>query len=174
VRARAGLLALAGRFGLQAGAWVGFGANPGQALAQALGSASPWDALRAYASPFKADREVDHQLALLQNALAALGVDSLQKFSALPARTLGARFGALAATLQERVAGNFAMAWPRFVPLEKIEESLSCTDPSSDDACLDFTLLEFYLKRLFDRLAARLRGRHLRAAARASATKTRC
>jgi protein ImuB len=177
-RLRAGLRVLARRLAPGQPLWLGWGAQPGEALARACHdpaartgaqaplplSAMPLQSLQAYAAPFGEDDEVRGQVQALLAALAALGLRSLGDFMGLPARGWGERFGPHAAVLRERLEGRMAVAWPRFSPAQRLEESADLRDLETLSSGPSDESLRFHLKQLCDRVAARLRGRGLRAA----------
>jgi protein ImuB len=164
--------ALGRRFAPGAPPWMGLGRDAAEALALARWGrgqgpleALPLEALTAYASPFGGDREVEAKLAELCAVLRSLGLSDLEGFLALPAQSLGSRFGPNAALLAGRLRGDFGMAWPRFRPAPKLEESLDLRDPATQDGCVSLDVLRFHMKRGLGLLCSRLRGRDLRAAA---------
>jgi protein ImuB len=169
---RARLEALTRRFPTAVAPRIGIGVNAAEALAFArVGGAAPhnvaslpFDVLDAYASPFLADEDVTMQMQALAAGLMALGLRTLGDLLAMPPMRLGERFGANAALTQERIEGRLGMAWPRFTPASRLEEVLDLREVASQEACADAAGLAFHLKQACDRVAARLRGRGLRAA----------
>jgi protein ImuB len=148
---------------------LALGRHAGEALALARWSAAggpealPLDALQDYASPFVDDEDSAAEVAAMAAALRSLGLRSLGDFLALPEKSIGERFGADAALLRERVMGQSGMAWPRFETAPQMQESEEIRSLETMDACFNFEALFFDLKRICDRLCARLRGRALRA-----------
>ncbi len=136
-RLLAGLRVLARRLVPGAPLSLGWGAQPGEALARACHDpaaraegparlpldALPLQSLQAYAAPFGEDDEVRCQVQALLAALAALGLRSLGDFMDLPAQGWGERFGPHAAALRERLEGRMAVAWPRFSPARRLRRS---------------------------------------------------
>jgi hypothetical protein len=88
----------------------------------------------------------------------------LGAFLALPAGGWGERFGPNAAILRERLEGRMIVGWPRFEPDVRLEERQDLRDVETQSTGINDEALRFHLKRLCDRVAARLRGRGLRAA----------
>jgi hypothetical protein len=124
---------------------LAFGRNAAEALAMArwMGAPThrtktlrtlPLQALLDFASPFQTDQESEASLLPMLTALASLGLKDLGHYLDLPPRTLGARFGPEAALLRQRVAGDFDMAWPRFEPAPRLEESAGLRDLESLEA----------------------------------------
>jgi protein ImuB len=155
------LKALAARYG--DGPQLALGRHAAEALALArYGAASvaelPMEALLDYASPFLHLESVDDWLGPMIAALKSLGLSRLGSLLRLPQHSVGERFGADAAMLRERVDGILEMAWPRYEAPALMQER------EGFEAEEDFERLAFYLKRLVDRIAARLRGRGMRAA----------
>jgi hypothetical protein len=147
---------------------LGFGRHAAEALALARRSAAsyealPLEALHDYASPFLNDFEVESQVNAMIAALHHLGLKRLSDFITLPPKSIGERFGADLALLRERMEGEFAMAWPRFEVQSILEETEELRSLETMDACGNLETLLFQLKRVLDRLCARLRGRGLRA-----------
>ena len=147
---------------------LAFGGHAAEALALARHGAEsvealPLEALQQYASPFLEDSEAAEQVRAMLLALKSLGLRRLADLLALPAKSIGERFGAEAAMLRERVEGEFSMAWPRFEPMPVMREREELRSIETMDACFDLEAVFFYLKRMVDRLCARLRGRALRA-----------
>jgi protein ImuB len=139
------------------------GRHAAEALALARHGAArvgdlPMRAMMDYASPFQRDAQAEEWVQPMAGALMALGMHSLGSLLRLPGKTLGARFGADAALLRERVQGRLGMAWPRFEP-EQVMHEAERFEPEDD-----FERLCLQLRRLTLRLGARLRGRGLRAA----------
>jgi len=150
---------------------LGWGAHAGEALAHARYGASgdplprwPLEALDCYASPFFEDEEIALHVKAMAAALRALGLRDLGAFMGLPAGGWGERFGPNAAVLRERLEGRMTVGWPRFEPAPRLAELQDLRDVETQSAGVDDEALRFHLKRLCDRVAARLRGRALRAA----------
>lgn len=173
------LTALARRFPAAVPPRVGIGAHAAEALAFARFGANrdgrpdgpplragslPFEAFECYASPFLHDDDITHQMAALGAGLNALGLRTLGDLLAMPPMRLGERFGPNAALLRERIAGRLDMAWPRFTPAPRVEEDLDLREVATQEAVADAEGLLFHLKQAADRVAARLRGRGLRAA----------
>lgn len=151
---------------------LGWGAHAGEAWARAkYGQASenledwPLQALECYASPFSENEEVSRHMLALVKALRDLGVPDLGAFLRLPPGGWGERFGPNAAVLRERLEGRLTVGWPRFEPEERLGESQDLRDVETQSSGIPDEALSFHLKRLCDRVSARLRGRTLRAAA---------
>ena len=166
------LLVLGRRFAGRSPVKLGLGPDAAVALALArwgrMGlelEALPLEALAAFAAPFGSDAEVDAKVAALLLGLGSLGLGTLGEFLALPAHSLGSRFGPNAALLAGRLRGDFGMAWPRFAPPATLEEVLDLRDPATYEGCGDLDSLRFHLKHALGLLCARLRGRGLRAGA---------
>lgn len=144
-----------------------FGASPAEALALARYGATdpaqlPLEALGDYASPFLHD-EGAQQLALsLARPLRALGLGRLGDLLALPPQSLGSRFGPQAPILQQRVAGDWDMGWPRYEKKERPTEHWTLAEGALGGACADREQLDAALRILCERLCARLRGRNER------------
>jgi protein ImuB len=123
------------------------------------------EALYDYASPFQSEPELEASLSPLIAALKDLGLENLGDLRRLKSPFLGARFGSDAALLLSRIEGDFAMAWPRFIPEEKLEESCNLFSPENPRGSENLESLSFSLKQVLDRTCARLRARGLRASA---------
>jgi protein ImuB len=154
------------------GPWrLGWGDDAAQAYARARWGAAPeaaivglpLDALQAYASPFIEHAEAEQAVLIFVHAFRQLGLRDLGGFLGLPLRSLEARFGKQAALLRGRAAGCWDMAWPRFSPVARIEELADARQVETQDGINAGEALLFHLKRLCDRLSARLGGRGLRA-----------
>jgi hypothetical protein len=168
---RARLRVLGARFQGSSPPRLGWGADAGEALARARygrddGTMLSWplESLECYASPFFEDPEISRHMAALVKALRDFGVHDLGAFMALPAGGWGERFGPNAAVLRERLEGRMPMGWPRFEPARRLQEAQDLRDVETQSTGVDDDALRFHLKRLCDRMAARLRGRALRAA----------
>jgi hypothetical protein len=151
---------------------LGWGDNAAEAYAQArwgqalLGGDTerlPLEALQAYASPFMEHGEAAQQVHSFVHAFHQLGLQDLGAFLALPLRSLESRFGGQASLLRQRVAGHWDMAWPRFEPVPGVEEWADTRQVETQDGISAGEALYFHLKRLCDRVSARLGGRGLRA-----------
>jgi hypothetical protein len=151
--------------------WLGWGAHAGEALARARYGRSgqalqawPLEALECYAAPFFHDEEVGQRMRAMAAALRSLGIADLGAFLDLPAAGWGERFGPDAAVLRERLEGRMIVGWPRFEPAQRLAEGQDLRDVETQSVGVDDGALRFHLKNLCDRVAARLRGRALRAA----------
>jgi hypothetical protein len=167
---RARLRVLGARFQASSPPRLGWGADAAEALARArYGQADaamqgwPLESLECYASPFFEDAEISRHITALVKALRDFGVHDLGGFMALPAGGWGERFGPNAAVLRERLEGRMPMGWPRFEPAQRLLEAQDLRDVETQSTGVDDAALRFHLKRLCDRMAARLRGRGLRA-----------
>lgn len=155
-------LALARRFGLgHARFAIGGDAATALALARHGGTERrllPLEALHEYASPFREDPEVVKRVNGILPPLYSLGLKNLGDFLALPERTLASRFGREGAELGTRVRNPSRMMGERFIPPERLLESMSLEEADS------LEILLFALKTLVGRVVSRLRARTERAA----------
>ena len=123
----------------------------------------PLEALSDYASPFKYDDGVHKKILGMIVTMRMLGLERLDDFSRLATRQLASRFGSDGVELSQRIQQKIPLAWPRFVPAEKIIEKVELHELSEFQSCTDLEPLLFILKTAADRTMARLRGRGQRA-----------
>lgn len=106
------------------------------------------------------DRRADPEGVLQQRMRAAvsslqlLGVRDVGRFASLPAAQISSRFGDAGALMARRATGSTSRPLRRFVPSERTVESFEL-----DAVTEDLEPILFVLKRLFDRLEARLSAR---------------
>lgn len=149
-------------------AQTGFANDASTALAVARFGQStldklPLEALFDYANPFSRDETTLKNVTKIIGTLRVLGLQNLAEFSRLPTKTLASRFGSEGVELSLRIHNRASLAWPRFVPPEKIIEKAELHELAEFPSCTDLEPLLFVIKSVADKVMARLRGRGHRA-----------
>lgn len=149
-----------------------FGPDPATALACARDGRGecpagrlPVEAICDYVDPFGLNPEgLGHPAREMAVRLRKLGILSVRDFLALPAETLGSRFGKAGVLVHQRIAEADRIPWPRFSARERILER---TEPGFVEGGWEsFQELEpllFALRPMIERAMARLKGRGERA-----------
>jgi protein ImuB len=120
----------------------------------------PLEALLDVASPFKKDPEIDKKVLSMIEELKRLGLKNLGDFIKLTPKDLSSRFHYQSLELHRRlIHGSFDESlslWPRFVPPEKIRESVNLEYAEN---CQTLEPLMFVIKKAVGRAMARLAAR---------------
>ncbi len=120
----------------------------------------PLEALCDVASPFKRDQDIEKKVLTMIEELRRLGLKTLGEFIKLSPKELSSRFHYQSLELHRRLYnGSFDESlslWPRFIPPERICESVSL---EYAEKCQSLEPLLFVIKKIVNRAMARLTAR---------------